>query len=276
MKSRMTSYSANFEDVLLDRAFRAKSSGFYIDVGAYEPVDDSVTNHFYANGWRGINIEPNPAPFKRLARARDRDVNLNIGISDHDGTLTVYEAPSACWSVDPDILTGWFGADRDDLVERSIPVATLANVCERYVPRNVDIDFLKIDVEGHEAEVVAGADWSRWRPTVVLIENNKPESWEPQLLQADYLFAFFDGLNRFYLRAEDRQLLPVLAVPANVADAFLIHRYDKRISELEHALGQLEGVGLNAISLAIKCHRAAKKHPRLASALRPLIRRMAR
>src|SRR5580692_1079228 len=107
MNPQMTSYAANFEDVLLHRAFRGQRSGFYIDVGAYEPVDDSITNHFYENGWSGINIEPNPAPFGRLRAARGRDKNLNIGLSNREGRLTVYEAPAACWSVDRDLLTGW-------------------------------------------------------------------------------------------------------------------------------------------------------------------------
>jgi hypothetical protein len=54
----MISYAHNFEDVLLDRCFRNVSNGFYIDVGAWDPVVDSVTHHFYEKGWHGINGEP--------------------------------------------------------------------------------------------------------------------------------------------------------------------------------------------------------------------------
>src|ERR671932_817144 len=89
----MTSYAQNHEDVLLVRLFRPGLTGFYVDVGANDPVSNSVTKHFYDLGWRGINVEPATAPFERLQEARPRDVNLNIGISDHEGTLTFHEFP---------------------------------------------------------------------------------------------------------------------------------------------------------------------------------------
>jgi FkbM family methyltransferase len=271
MNFQMVSFAANFEDVILERAFRGANRGFYIDVGAYDPVEHSVTNHFYQKGWSGVNIEPNPSPFETLAHARPRDVNLNIGLSNRNGELTVYEASSACWSVDRDLLTGWFGASPDRLVEKSIPVRTLAAICEQYVAPGVVIDFVKIDVEGHEREVVEGGDWRRWRPRVLLIEANGPESWEPQLLDAGYVFAFFDGVNRFYVREEDRALLPVIGVPANVSDAFLIHGYLRRIAELERQLDDVAAIGPAALGLAWRCHRASESHPKVASVLRRLL-----
>ena len=111
------------------------------------------------------------------------------------------------------------------------------------------IDFLKIDVESHEREVLEGADWGRYRPRVVLVEATRPqtsipsyEHWEPILLSADYLFAFFDGLNRYYVRAEDRHLVPLLQVPANVFDEYQIHEYCWQIEELRRALRGEPGI----------------------------------
>jgi hypothetical protein len=91
------------------------------------------------------------------------------------------------------------------------PVRTLASLCaEAGLTR---IDFLKIDVEGAEAEVIAGMDFARWRPRVVLVEAVEPGSmaeawgaWEPVLLAAGYGFAFFDRLNRFYVANEAADL----------------------------------------------------------------------
>jgi hypothetical protein len=101
-------------------------------------------------------------------------------------------------------------------------------VCEAHAPG--PIDFLKIDVEGWEGDVIRGADWKRFRPLLVVVEATVPfspepchQDWEPLLLEADYVFAFFDGLNRYYLRLEDAQLAPVLAVPVNVFDGFITH-----------------------------------------------------
>ena len=210
MDDPIISYADNFEDVLLRRVFPRGTPGFYIDVGAFDPVALSVTKHFSDAGWRGINIEPVPALYERLVAGRSRDINLNVGLSDHEGSLTLYEAPSVpTWSADRGIMTGWFRVNPADLVERTVRVTTLARVCEQHVAGT--IDFLKIDVDGHEREVLAGGDWARWRPRVVLVEAYRPQTWEPQLLAADYLFAVFDGVNRVYVRAEDRSLLPALA-----------------------------------------------------------------
>ena len=272
MNFRMTSYSDNFEDVVLRRAFPADARGFYIDVGAYDPVDHSVTKTFYDQGWRGINVEPNPGPYQRLCDDRARDVNLNLGLSNRRGRLKLYEAPGACWSVDPDLLAGWFGADRHALVERSVPVETLAEVCRRHVPEGVTIDFLKVDVEGHEGEVIDGGDWRTWRPKVVLVEANRFETWEPTLLDSGYRFALFDGVNRFYVREEDARLLPVLSVPANVSDGFLVFGYLKRIHELERELAGYEDLGRLPLAVARRLRKTARRHPSVTSALRSVYR----
>jgi FkbM family methyltransferase len=268
----MTSHASNFEDVLLDRALSGYTPGFYIDVGAFDPLDHSVTHHFYERGWRGINVEPNPEPFHRLRTARIRDINLNIGLSNRAGELTVYEAPSACWSVDRRLLTGWFGAAEDQIVARAVPVQTLATICEQYVPGGVEIDFLKIDVEGHEREVVDGGNWLKWRPRVLVIEANQPEAWEPLLLKSGYLFALFEGVNRFYVREEDRHLLGKLSAPANASDDFLIYGYVKHIAELERDLSELRSLGPAALGLARRFHQTALRHPKLVSLIKPLLR----
>ena len=239
----MTSYAQNHEDVLLDRLFPRGHKGFYIDVGANDPVRDSVTKHFYDLGWHGINVEPATHPFQHLCAARERDLNLNVGVSNVYGELTFFEFP-------PELSgASTFSAEqaarhRDaglPSVERKVPTVTLAGICEEHAVGTVD--FLSIDVEGHERQVVEGADWRRWRPRVVLVEATEPATtvpthggWEQILLDADYLFAAFDGLNRYYVRAEDADLLPILAVPVNVTDGYLPYASTKQIQELRWAL----------------------------------------
>ncbi len=275
MNFRMVSYADNFEDVLLQRAFPVDGTGFYIDVGAFDPVEHSVTKHFYDRGWRGINVEPNPSPFAKLRSARTRDVNLNIGLSDREGTLTLYEAPSACWSVDQDLLTGWFGANPGEIKARSVPVMTLAELCKRHVPEGCTIDFLKVDVEGHEREVIAGGDWACWRPRIVVAEANKPESWESTLVESGYLFTLFDGVNRFYVREEDRHLVPTLSAPVNASDRFGIHGYLAVIHDLQQRLGAAQDLGPFALDLAGRLKRLSARHPRAATLARSILRRMA-
>src|SRR5262249_49771345 len=83
-------------------------------------------------------------------------------------------------------------------------------------------------VEGHERRVIAGNDWQRFRPRIVVVEATRPMTsrpawmeWEHILLEADYVFVFFDGLNRFYVRAESRELRQYFGAPANVFDGFV-------------------------------------------------------
>ena len=188
-------------------------------------------------------------------------------------------------------MAGWFRVDPADLVERTVRVTTLARVCEQHVAGT--IDFLKIDVDGHEREVLAGGDWARWRPRVVLVEAYRPETWEPRLLAADYLFAVFDGVNRVYVRAEDRSLLPALAHPVNSSDRFEIHRYLLIIEDLRQRLAAAEETGAVAggdlhalrrrlaaageagpvaLGVARRLHHLARTFPRVAAGVKRIAR----
>jgi FkbM family methyltransferase len=142
------SYAQNWEDILLNRVFADCSNGFYVDVGACHPIFHSVTKLFYERGWRGINIEPIPAVFETLARDRVRDVNLAVGLSNREGTMKFYECPAAVGysTFSPEQEESLRGAGYE-FVEHTIPVTTLARVCEQHV--GATIDFLKIDAESH-------------------------------------------------------------------------------------------------------------------------------
>ena len=80
-QSTFISYAQNCEDVLLNRVFRDKVDGFYIDIGALHPTSDSVTKAFYNRGWCGINIEPIQEYYRVFCQDRSRDINLNIAVN---------------------------------------------------------------------------------------------------------------------------------------------------------------------------------------------------
>lgn len=238
MSTRIISFAQNAEDIVLRRALGAEPGGFYIDVGANHPVNDSVTKLFYDAGWRGINIEPQASLHRRLEDMRPRDVNLNVGVSDAPGELTLTEivGGDGLATFDP-TLTGMYEGMGRETVEVTVPVVTLASICEEHV--SVEIDFLKIDVEGHEASVLSGADFDRFRPRVIVIEATFPERWEHLLDAARYRFAMFDGINRFYVREEDVESLePTLRSPATLAlDGYDPYLY---VAQLEHLAAELE------------------------------------
>ena len=91
----MISYAQNLEDVILNRLFQNKPSGFYIDIGAHDPTELSVTKHFYDLGWRGINIEPIPGSLEKFKQQRPGDINLNLAIGARHDIMSIYVLGSA-------------------------------------------------------------------------------------------------------------------------------------------------------------------------------------
>jgi FkbM family methyltransferase len=236
------SYAQNFEDVMLWRALRHIENGFYVDVGANDPVIDSVTNLFYVNGWHGINVEPLRKHFKSLVESRPKDINLNVALSDSEGELEIWESEVRGWAtLDKEVaeqheLNGFNG----DWTKTS--VRTLKNILdENLSEQQTDIHFLKIDVEGVEESVVRGNDWLKFRPWIVIIESTKPnsqqesyESWEQIILDRNYEFVYFDGLNRFYVSQEHSSLATSFLAPPNVFDEFISYREEKeKIKNIE-------------------------------------------
>jgi FkbM family methyltransferase len=239
------SYSQNNEDVLLWRALGHVKDGFYIDVGANDPVEHSVTKAFYDAGWRGINIEPLPAFHQAFTDQRPRDVNLAIAAGSSDGSLTLYDVAD---------VNGWASPDREvaeghraaghEVRELSVPVRTLASVCAEHV--RGEIHFLKVDVEGFEGEVLRGMDFARWRPWVLVVEATLPgrretnhETWEHLVLGQRYRYAWFDGLNRYYVAEEHAALLQHFGIQPNVFDGFISHHLDKAWSANREAMRSL-------------------------------------
>ena len=227
------SYAQNFEDVLLNRVFGEETAGTYIDVGAADPELDSVTKAFYDRGWSGINIDPLPASYNRLVQERSRDVNLQIAVGSAAGesTFHVVDAYPELSTTVAAIAEQYADSGRV-LNEVQVQVRTLAAICADHITGPVH--FLKIDVEGAEAEVLRGADFTTVRPWIVLVESvtfgsstGETPAWDSILRDADYAFAYFDGLNRFYVAAEHAtRLIGFFALPVNVRDDFTVATED--------------------------------------------------
>jgi len=172
----LTSYSQEGEDMVLQSFYegRKKYKGFYIDVGAHHPYRFSNTLFFYKRGWRGINIEPTPNAVKAFNIFRRRDINLNIGISSKRDKLLFY-----CFN-EP-ALNGFskeLSEERDSTsakykIIKQIEIETLplADVLDQYLPAEQKIDFLTIDVEGFDLQVLQSNNWQKYKPTFILVED---------------------------------------------------------------------------------------------------------
>ena len=207
------SYSQNLEDYHLSLAFAGQTSGTYIDVGAGHPIADNVSFWFYERGWQGIVVEPQPellALYQRL-RPRDRAIGDLVGRYCGEIDFHVVERLHGLSTTQEGFArkASAFGVDYQTV---RMPVTTLATLCEKH---DLDsIDFLKIDVEGAEGDVLFGGDWKRFRPKVVVAEAVTPlasqqgwQDWEPYLISQGYHFVLFDTLNRFYVAEEHREIL---------------------------------------------------------------------
>jgi FkbM family methyltransferase len=237
------SYAQNFEDVMLWRALKHVERGFYIDVGANDPSLYSVTRAFYERDWRGINIEPVPQYHERLCRDRTDDVNLRIAVGAHAGEMTLHDVPDSGLATTNDALAERYVDEGWTVTDYTVEVRTLADVCAHHATGT--IHFLKIDVEGAEKDVLAGMDFGKFRPWIVVIEATEPlsqtvsyDEWEPTMLQADYRFAYFDGLNRFYVTAEKAELLSAFSVPPNVFDDFCLSIDEQAVLRINEAEGR--------------------------------------
>jgi FkbM family methyltransferase len=220
------SYSINYEDVILRRLFPGKTDGFFVDIGAQHPELDNDLFGLYQMGWRGINVEPNPSYFALLQAARGRDRNLQLAVSDVDGEpITFFEVEGSGLSTCDEQQAMACTAQGYTIRRHDLLTSTLRRLLEHEDPPHIDI--MKVDVEGFEEKVLAGNDWTRYRPDVVLVEATYPETpvkrptnITANLAAVGYRHVYFDGLNDFY--AEDSFVPPIGAfAPPNVFDRFV-------------------------------------------------------
>ena len=127
-----------------------------------------------------MNIEPNPEHFAAISAARPRDINLSCLVGHSPGDMQLYNINDTGLSTVKKDWAERHAADGYPVEVIGLPVRTLADICREYAPP--DIHFLKIDVEGAEEEVLRGADFTTYRPWIVLVEatipNSRVENWE--------------------------------------------------------------------------------------------------
>jgi FkbM family methyltransferase len=218
------SYAQNFEDAMLWRALKHVPQGLYVDIGAQDPVVDSVSRAFYENGWRGVHIEPVQHYADLLRKNRPDETVLQMALSDTDGVLELNVIAETGLSTavaavaERHLAESGFGSSTV-----RVPMLPLKSALKFLDGK--ELHWLKIDVEGFEANVLRGWDASALRPWIMVIEATKPgspetdhESWDHLVIGSGYRFVYFDGLNRFYVAEEHPELFAAFAAPPNVFD----------------------------------------------------------
>lgn len=193
------SYSQYGEDLIID-AILGKKQPFYVDVGANHPKSLSNTYRFYLRGATGINIEPDPSAFPALATARSSDINLQVGIGALESMLPFYRMSASTLSTFKKSDADFYLKDGYKIVETiPVPIRPLASVLAEHRPQG-GIDFMSIDVEGFETEILASNDWTRFRPTVIVLEINRNEqNLLEHMRRLEYILVVNNGTNGIFL-----------------------------------------------------------------------------
>ena len=166
-------FAAWGEDLVLAYVFQSTEMGRYLDVGCYHPDVSSNTRLLHDRGWTGVNIDPNPFMIEACRLARPGDVNLRLAIAGDRGKRPYFVFHE--WASSNTLCEAFAkhisATQQVDITSRSeVEVVPLVEIMQRYF-RDRAPDFLNIDVEDLDSEVLCSNDWNRFRPSVVAVED---------------------------------------------------------------------------------------------------------
>ncbi|CAN5375694.1 hypothetical protein BH20VER3_BH20VER3_02520 [soil metagenome] len=167
-------YSQEGEDLILQRTFGSQASGFYVDIGAHHPQRFSNTYLLYKSGWRGINVDAAPGSMNIFRKERPRDINLELAIGEGEcssRTFYIFNEP-ALNTFDAELAQSRTGNEFKGTIlsKQGVAIRSLEAVLREYLPPGTTIDFLTVDVEGLDLEVLRSNNWKQYRPRYVLAE----------------------------------------------------------------------------------------------------------
>jgi FkbM family methyltransferase len=156
------------EQRMVREFFRGAARGYFVEVGANDPFERSQTWHLEKLGWTGVLVEPQPDLAAKLVGARRAMVFAAACSSpDNAGTTMQLHVAGPLSALNRERMAA--GVEPESIVE--VPVRTLDGILEE-AGAQPPIDFISIDVEGHELEVLHGFDVARWRPRLLMVEDH--------------------------------------------------------------------------------------------------------
>ena len=191
-------YSQYEEDKILNSLLKQKD-GFCIEIGGYDGITRSNSYFFEKIGWRCLIVEPIPRFYEAIKKVRQCDA-LNVAVSSQNGFVDFYVAKNVeeLSSISPDIDRVVIKHE-SDFEKIQVRTMTLDSIIESY-PKS-KIDFITIDVEGHEMDVLLGFNLIKYLPRIIIIEDNSNgKDFEIQNYLAGFGFIKFKrtGCNDWY------------------------------------------------------------------------------
>ncbi|MDR6635018.1 FkbM family methyltransferase [Phyllobacterium sp. 1468] len=232
----LISRAQNFEDVILWRALKHINDGSYVDIGAQDPLVDSVSEAFYRRGWRGVHVEPIHFYAEKLRIARPDETVIEGAVGQGSANIPLYEIEGTGMSTGKFNIAETHRLNGHSVKKIDVPCIPLSELFLTHIKG--EIHWMKLDVEGMEQEVIESWEPVEVRPWIIVVESTEPnlpvpnhQAWEPQLLAKGYEFVYFDGLNRFYVSNDHSELKAVFGPGPNVFDNFVRGtEFDLRVS----------------------------------------------
>ena len=161
------------EDKFLYNLFEKNYVGKYLDVGCFHPTKHNNTSLFYKNGWQGINIDLNPLTIDLFNFMRPNDININTAISSEESEKTLFflsenNTQNTLSENQLLFLKKHHNLRDDEIIKKKIKTRRLDNILEENNFHN--IDFMNLDVEGHELEVLKTINFKKTKLKYVCIE----------------------------------------------------------------------------------------------------------
>ena len=217
MKNKKTNemyYSQFGEDKILAEIFERKISGLCIEVGANDGVNDSTTMYFEKIGWKCILVEPNPILCKLIRSLRNSTL-IEVAASDKNGNTSLFvaeggeRAHGVSTIESTEVALDKIKSYGFTYNEVQVKTKTLNEILDS-LKIDREIDFISIDVEGHELKVLEGFSLERWKPVVILVEDNSNYNnadVSNHLKDFGYLRFMRTGVNDWYAHKTNKQLV---------------------------------------------------------------------
>jgi len=206
----METYSQDGEDVVLASFFddNHEYKGFYVDIGALHPLRFSNTQLFYKKGWRGLNIDATPGSMNEFKIHRPDDTNLEIGVSSSARELKFYSFKEPALNSFDQQLSEDRIKKGCELIDTQIIKSHLINeILEKYLPVGKEIDFINIDIEGFESEIIKGLDWVKYSPRFLLVESLNSKNADLMELCDDDVYRFLSNIGYVVVAKTFRTLI---------------------------------------------------------------------
>lgn len=262
------SYAQNYEDVLLWRALQSVESGRYVDIGAQDPVTDSVSKAFHLRGWKGVHVDPSPTYADALRKDRPDDVVIQAAVGLMAGPIPFFLIPNTGLSTGVASIAEEHRRAGYEIQEFSVPVVPLNEILEPL--SGGPVHWMKIDVEGMESDVLDSWGTCGVRPWILVIEATYPNSeqrvdsrWIDKVCGRDYHDVYFDGLSRYFVSDAHPELDAAFGSPPNVFDRFAVASHHFSASEICHQNHQTVSGLQAALNEAIAGREAALSEAQL-------------